>query len=228
MNSWRRPSILLALVALVGLTLPTTKAEARSKRGVKKLAMKEFDAGSRDVSVMDTAKGSDRGGAALVRLTTSDVASCRLLILDKAPRKAKAIVKSLRMPVCPAYDKHARDGKLERVPFTTSRSAWRVRVGSKRVDALAKGVETRQFWGLYADIGRGTTPVFERTATSFESKANKAINQTEVCEAPVFPVGHEPTTLTVQCIARSMLGQAMTRKNVTHHYKWQHGRFSLR
>ncbi len=221
----------VALATLLGLTLvlaaTAPEARARGARGVKKLAMKRFDCGAREVKVLGTAKAPGKGGAALVRLQNSDVPVCQLLILDGPPRRAKSVVRAVRLPVCAAYDKEARQAKLDVVPFTSRVSAYRVSVFSKRMDAIAKGVEKRRFWGLYADMGTGVGAVFERTSTSFKSQVNKAINQSEVCEAPTFSVADKPTKLSVQCVSETMLGGAATRKRTTVNYTWSGTRFSL-
>ncbi len=215
--------LLLAAVALTTMLAPNV-GHARSKRGVKKAAMKRFSASSREVSVIATAKASS-GGAAIVRLQNSDVPTCYLLVLNAPPKRATKIVKAFRTRVCAAYDKHARAAKLRHVPLTTRLSAWRVFVLSKRVDALAKGQETSRFWALYSDAGAASKSLFERTSTSFESKTNSAYNQAEVCQPPAFPVGDEPTTLTMTCDSESMLQGIVTRKRNVFQYAWKGGRF---
>lgn len=214
-----------AAIALGAVMFAATGVQARPARGPKQLAMKQFDVSAREVTVVATAKADGRGGAALVRLQNVDVPTCHLLVFDVPPNAATQVAASARLPVCAAYDKDVRSGKLERVALTSSRSAWRVSVLSRRVDAMAKGVETRRLWALYADVGAGLTPIFERTSTSFDSKADKAINQAEVCDAPVFAVDDEPTSLTVQCDVDSMVGRYMRRKRSTFNYLWQGGRF---
>ncbi len=218
----------LAFAAAVAFVWGPSDGFARSKRGVKRLAMKRFDVGSRDVSVIATARSGTKGGAAIVRLKNADVPVCYLLLLDAAPRKAKAVKKAFRTGVCAAYDKHARSARLKSVALTTRRNAWRVFVLSKRVDALAKGQETRRLWALYSDDGAAAKTLFERTSTAFESKSNRAFNQAEVCEAPSFPVADTPTTLVMNCDSASTLEGRTTTKRNTFKYAWSTGRFVLR
>ncbi len=223
-----RPATLaLACVCLAMLAWTPQPAQARAK----KLAMKHFDVGSRDVKVIASAKVPRRGakvGAALVRLQDQAVPVCHLLILNAAPRSATRIVKAIRLPVCAAYDKHARAARLKRVDFTTSRGAYLVSVFSKRMDAIAKGAETRRFWGLYADHRSGAQAVFERTSTSFASHVNKEINQAEVCEAPVYAVSDRPSSLTIVCKTQTVLASAINTKTITFRYQWKNGRFARR
>jgi hypothetical protein len=95
------------------------------------------------------------------------------------------------------------------------------------MDALAKGVETRRFWGIYASGGGDSVhAVFERTSTSFHSQANKAINQAEVCEAPVIASGDAPSTLSIACDTEAMLGHSLKKKHSTFNYVWQGNRFN--
>ncbi len=223
--------IALAALALTTMTVAPMTAHARSKRGVKKLAMKRFDVSSSDVSVIATAKGALRSskiGAAIVRLKHEAVPVCRLLILDGAPRSAKNVVKDIRLPVCAAYDKDARKASLRRVDFTTRKGAFLANLFSKRMDAIARGVETRRFWGLYADDRSGAKTVFERTSTSFKSQVNKAIDQTETCEPPSFSVSDKPSTLTIDCKTQTTLAGALNTKRSSFRYQWKHGRFARR
>ena len=226
------PALLSAALALGCLaTLPCAPAHARVKRGAKHVAMEKFNAGPRELSVVATAQGPGKGNpesAALVRVQTADVAVCHLLILDAAAKVATKVLHSVRLPVCATYDKDARSGRLKRVALTTSRSAYLVSVYSKRMDSFAKGVETRRFWGLYADVGGGTKAVFERTSTSFTSHEDKNINQAEECKAPAYAVEDEPTLLTISCQIQTMLNGLPDRTHSEFQYRWQGGRFELR
>jgi len=201
-------------------------ANAGPKRAIKKLAVRHFSVESRDARVIATASSPDKKRAALVRLQNNDVPVCHLLLIS-GKRKLK-LDKAIRLSVCAAYDKDARAAKLKRVPLTTHRDAWRVFVLSKRVDAMAKGLETRRFWGLYTNAGSLSSTVFERTSTSFKSKANRAVNQAEICDAPVFSVADAPTTLTMNCKTEAMLGGYIKRNTATFKYGWMGGRFILK
>jgi hypothetical protein len=222
-----RLAVVTTLSALA-IGLVAAPAHARAKRGVKSLAMKRFNVGSREVAVIASTKSSSKGGAAIVRLQHTDVPVCQLLVLNAAPRKATAIVKTIRLRVCAAYSKEAKKARLDEVQLTNGRRAFRASVLSRRMDAIAKGVETLRFWGLFADMGTGFRAVFERTSTSFKSQVNKAVNQAEECRPPAFPVGTSPTTLTIGCTSVRMLGGAATRKTATVAYHWEAGRFVLR
>lgn len=217
----------LTIVCSLSIGLFSTAAQARGKRGVKGLAMKHFSVGAREVSVIASTKSSGKGGAAIVRLQHTDVPVCQLLVLNAAPRKATSIVKAIRLRVCAAYGKEAKKARLTEVQLTNGRRAYRTNVLSRRMDAIAKGVETLRFWGIFADMGTGFRAVFERTSTSFKSQKNKAVNQAEECRPPAFPVGATPTTLTIACTSVRMLGGAATRKTSTVKYHWEAGRFLL-
>lgn len=225
MNTWKRTCTLFAAVAVAGLVLAPVSAEAKRKRGVKRLAMKRFDVGSREVSVIATAKDGNRG-AALVRLKHMDVPVCQLLILDAPARSAHNIVNAVRLPVCAAYDKEAHSVGLKRIQITTDRGGYQVNVLSKRMDAIAKGVEIRRLWGIYADFGSGMTAVFERTSTSFESRVNDAINQSEVCEAPTFTVDDRPGNLSISCVTKTTLDGHVHKQRSTFNYRWDMRRFA--
>lgn len=230
MNRPTLPALLSAALFIL-TTLPCTPAQARAKRGAKHVAMQKFNASPREVSVVATAKGPGKGNpesAALVRVQTSDVAVCHLLILDGPAKAATKALHSVRLPVCAAYDKDARASRLVRIPLTTSRSAYRVSVYSKRMDSFAKGVETRRLWGLYASEGGRVQAVFERTSTSFASHEDKNINQSEECRAPTFAVEDEPSLLTISCEVQTMLNGLPDRTHSEFKYRWQGGRFQAR
>ncbi|MCO4761553.1 MAG: hypothetical protein KC502_08625 [Myxococcales bacterium] len=215
-------------VALMTLAICAPhSAEARPKRGAKRLAMAHFSVDSREVNVVASAKPVAKEGAVVVRLQHTDVPVCHLLIVNGSARKATKIMRAVRLPVCAAYRKEAKASRLSRVQLTNTRHAYRVQLLSKRMDAIAKGVEYRRFWGLYADMGTGMRAVFERTSTSFKSQVNKAINQAETCEAPAIVLGAKPTTLTIACNSESMLGGGLKKTRTTVRYHWSAGRFSL-
>ena len=222
-----RASLVLAIAAATVLSLCPQDAQARGKRSVKKLAMAKFNLGSREVSVIASAKGTTNG-AVIVRLKRSDVPVCYVLLLDAPPRRATKILKSFRARVCAAYDKHAKKAKLRRVQLTNRHDAWRAYIHSVRADAIAKGAETLRFWGLYSDGGATATTLFERVSTSFKSKANSAVNQAEVCQPPAFPVGDEPSTLTMVCDNEAQLESRVTTTTNTYNYVWKSGRFNLK
>lgn len=200
-----------------------TLAEARSARGAKRLAMKRFDASSREVKVI--AKHSS--GAAVVRLQTADVPVCHLLKLNGSPARATEILGSARLSVCASYDKEARAARLTQVSISERLKAYRVFILSKRMDAIAKGVEIRRMWALYKDSKQSVGKLFERTSTSFKSQVNKAINQSEVCEAPALTVGATPGPLTIKCATETMLGGAVKRKTNSYRYTWSAGMYVL-
>lgn len=218
----------LTVVALAGVTVVTGPAVARTARGVKKLAMARFNVSAREIGIVAKANATSQGDAVVVRLLNTDVPVCQLLILDARAAAATKIVTAIRLPVCAAYTKESRDSRVTRVQLTNGRSAYRVNLNSRRMDAIAKGVETLALWGLYADMGTGFRAVFERTSTSFKSQVNNAVNQAETCSAPTFAVSVSPTTLTIACTTVRMLGGAATRKTATVPYQWQDGRFALR
>jgi hypothetical protein len=216
--------LFLLSTAAVAATVPPSSATARGRDGgIKALAAAKLGIDARDVSVLATAEDNGKG-AALVRVH-SDVPRCHLLTFDGRPKAATAVEATVRLPVCAVYDKDARGAKLERVKLTSRQGAWRAYTDSKRMDALAKGVETRRFWGLYASGSAGFGAVFERTSTSFKSQANKAINQAEVCEAPALALGDSPSTLTITCDTEAMLGAALKKKRTTFAYRWSGSRF---
>ena len=222
----RLPTVLLcAAFTLTAVAVTPNTADARGSRKLKKLAMKRFHVDSGEVSIVRKAPAKGMGSAAIARVERSEAPTCYLMVLDSSASKVKTTV---RLPVCPAYGKHSRSAKLKAVPLTSHKQAWRVYLASKRVDMPARGGETRRLWGLYADMGTGTKKVFARTSTSFTSKVNKAVNQTEVCEAPQFPVGDEPTTLRLSCKTSAMLGITMDTRRTTLNYKWADGAFRRR
>lgn len=218
----------LTVCACMALPATSQARSRRAKSGVKKLAMERFSANPRDVKVIGTAEASGLGAAALVRVESIGAPACYLLHLDGTVRTATRVTQTLRLPVCAVYEKHARLGRLKAVKLTTRRSAFLVYLDSKRADIPAQGTESRRLWGIYAKQGEELAAVFERTSTSFESKKNKAVNQTEVCKAPDFVVGDEPTSLSVKCVNAAMHGPTMDRRESTVHYRWQDGRFVLR
>lgn len=226
-HSLKSPSASLPLIALIAsvavLLFAASPAQARGSK-LKKLAMAKFDVGSRDVAIIATAKGP-ASGAVVVRLQNSDVAVCRLLVLDAPPKRATRIVKAFRLRVCAAYTKHAKATKLKRIALTTREDAWRVFVLSVRADALAKGAETRRLWAIYSDAKDNSKEVFNRVSTSFKSKANAAVNQAEVCDPPEFAVASAPTTLTLQCNNEARLESRTITKTNTYEYVWRGGRF---
>ncbi|MEY3014999.1 MAG: hypothetical protein RIT45_3734 [Pseudomonadota bacterium] len=224
----RSVSALLAaglFAAPVATTLTPTPGHARGKGGAKALAMAHFSAGPREVAIIASAT-ADGAGAVVVRLAR-DVPVCHLLVLDAAPGRATEVKAAARLDVCAVYDKDAKSARLARVPLTSRHGAWRVFTESKRMDAMAKGVETRRLWALYSDRGGSLDNVFRRVSTSFQSKANRAVNSAERCDAPEFAVGDEPTTLQIGCETEAMLGDSLKKQRTTFRYTWSGSRFDL-
>ncbi|HAN30687.1 MAG TPA: hypothetical protein DCQ06_03735 [Myxococcales bacterium] len=213
----------VVLILIVGLCSIPHLVGARGARGAKKLAMKRFDASSREVKVI----ASHRSGAALVRLQTGDVPVCHLMKLNTSPARATSVLNSVRLSTCATYDKEARSARLKEVKLTSRTKAYQVFILSKRMDAIAKGVEIRRMWGLYQATKERINRLFERTSTSFKSQVNKAINQSEVCEAPVIAQASTPGPLTLKCLTETMLGGAVKRKTNTYRYIWSEERYML-
>ncbi len=223
--------LLLALAAasLVPTLTPASATAGGRGGAAHKLAVAHLSAGPRDVTVLATADaGSGPGSAAIVRVDNGGGAPrCSLLVFEGRSSAPEKVVATERLSVCPAYDKDKQPAALQRVPLTERRSAWRVHLGSKRMDAMAGGVETRQLWTLVADTGSGLHAVFERTSTSFKGQKDTSANMAEVCEAPVLAMGSEPSTLSITCDTMAMLGAAAKKQRTTFQYTWQGDRFGL-
>lgn len=218
------------LLALAAGSLTPLSASAGGRAGAAhKLAVSHLSASPRDVTVLASADaGSGPGSAAIVRVDNgSGAPRCSLLVFEGRSSAPEKVVATERLSVCPAYDKDKQPAKLERVPLTERRGAWRVHLGSKRMDALAGGVETRQLWALVADTGSGMKAVFERTSTSFKGQKDTSANMAEVCDAPVLAMGSEPSTLSINCDTMAMLGAAAKKQRSTFQYSWQGDRFGL-
>ncbi|MCB9740601.1 MAG: hypothetical protein H6747_15160 [Deltaproteobacteria bacterium] len=217
---------MVAATLLLAPLLAPQPAQARSKSGPTALAMAHFDAGPREIGVIAQAQ-ADGEGAIVVRVLRTDVPVCHLLVLDAAPKRATAVKSAARLDVCAVYDKDAKRARLDHVPLTSRHGAWRVFTESKRMDAMAKGVETRQLWALYSDRSGSVENVFRRVSTSFQSKANRAVNLAERCEPPSFSVSDTPSSLSIDCDTEAMLGDSLKKKRSTFRYTWSGSRFDL-
>lgn len=219
----------LGFAALAPALAPTPALAGGRGGAAHKLAVAHLGAGAKDVTVLASADaGSSPGSAAIVRVDNGGGAPrCSLLVFEGRSAAPEKVVAAEKLSVCPAYDKDKQPAALERVPLTERRGAWRVHLGSKRMDAMAGGVETRQLWALVADTGSGMHVVFERTSTSFKGQKDASANSSEVCEAPVLPLGSEPSTLTITCDTMAMLGAAAKKQRSTFSYSWQGDRFGL-
>ncbi|MBM4342040.1 MAG: hypothetical protein FJ100_01490 [Deltaproteobacteria bacterium] len=228
-----------AQVSCVAAVLFANSASAAGKKSaggsgghpVVRLAAEAFSGNAKDIALLAVANPLDResseGSAALVRLDDGrdgGLPTCYLLELQGKPYSPGRIAAQQRMSVCPAGA--PKGAQLSRVALSGRHEAWQVRLESARYDSKAGGGETAAFWGLFARQGGDLRSLWERTSTTFKSKGDVALNQSEVCGAPQIVAGsQEPDSVTVVCDTETMAGKLPKRARLTFKSSWAGDRY---
>lgn len=227
----------LALCVTVGsLSLPVDAAGKKSSGGggghpIVRLAAETFSGSTKDIALLAVANPLDResseGSAALVRLDDGrdgGLPTCYLFELQGKPYSPGKIAAQQRMSVCPAGT--PKGVQLARVALSGRHEAWQVRLESARYDSKAGGGETAAFWGLFSRQGGDFKSLWERTSTTFKSKSDVALNQSEQCGAPQIATGsQEPESVTVVCDTETMAGKLPKRARLTFKSSWAGDRY---
>jgi hypothetical protein len=207
-------------------------ASAKASPALAKLAAEYLKANPKDVRVLVAAAGmaEEPGGGALVRVDDGADGGnpiCYLLTLAGRPSSPARIDASLKFAVCPRADQ-GKTSRLERMNLGR-RNAWLLRLDSARWDSMAKGGESALYWAIATDMGDGAglRPVFERTSTTFKSKDQAALNQSEICKTPTVAISAgEPQGASIVCDVESMMGTLAKRSEMTFGYMWDGSQFA--
>lgn len=206
----------------------------KASPALTKLAAEYLKAHPKDVRVLvaSAGLGDETGGAALVRLDDGADGGnpvCYLLTTAGRPSSPAKIENAARFQVCPRADQ-GKQTHLERINLGR-RNGWLMRLDSQRWDSMAKGGEFQLYWAITADLGDGAglRPVFERTSTAFKSKDNPALNQSEVCKAPVVTVSAgEPQGASIACEIEGMHDHIVKKSSQTFNYMWDGSQFAAK
>ncbi len=222
----------LALVLLAPQPGQAAKPSAAGHPVAKLLAEAE-SANLRDITVIAVAEPLERehssGSAALVRLDDGrdgGLPNCWLVELagrSSAPGKIDA---KMRLSVCPGGS--TKGAQLVRAPLSKAMEAWQVRLEQIRYDSKGGGSEQSILWGLYGKTQGDTEAraLWERTSTTFKSRTDPTVNQSEVCQAPQLDAtGQEPGPIAIQCDTETTLGKLPKRAKQTFRSVWSGNRY---
>ena len=218
--------------AMMGVWMLAGAGMAQAKPApspVVQLAAAALGADARDVRVLASAVPAPReqaaGSAVIVQVDDGrdgGVPGCFLLELAGRPTAPGSVTSQTRLSICPA-GAETKQTKLLRVQLSLKHDAWLSFTANQRVDSYAKGMSKSGLWALVGktDPAGETRLLFERTSTSFQSKADPSANAMEVCQQPKIAAdGVEPTTLTLQCATETMLGKQVKRGSLTASFSW--------
>lgn len=228
---------ILMLAALAACCVPSfgwaggKKGGGSSAHPVARLAAEALGTNAKDIQILAVANPLDRennaGSAALIKVDDGrdgGLANCHLLELAGKPYGPGKIEAQMRTSVCPQGA--AKGVQLARVALSGRHEAWQVRLETARYDSKAQGGETAILWGLYVRDGSSLRGVWERTSTTFKSKADPAMNQAEVCSAPQISQGsQDPDSVTVDCDTETMAGNLPKRRKQSFKSTWQGDRY---
>ncbi len=225
----------LLTIAMLLLTVPALAKEAPAGKAgpaLAKMAAEYLKANPKDLRVLATAAPlpEEPGGGALVRIDDGADGGnpiCYLLTLAGRPSSPARIEASLRFTVCPRADQ-GKTSRLERISLGR-RNAWLLRLDSARWDAMAKGGEAQLYWAMATDMGDGAglRAVFERTSTTFKSKDQPALNQSEICKAPTVTISAgEPQGANIVCDIEAMHDHLVKKSQQTFSYMWDGSQFA--
>lgn len=231
----------LPALLIVGLlALPAVAVAGGKKAGtpsghpIVRLLADAQSASIKDITLIAVGNPLDRengaGSAALVRLDDGrdgGVPICWLLELAGKAFGPGKIEAQLRLSVCPTGP--VKGAQLARVALSAMHEAWQVRIESARYDSKAQGVESAALWGLYGKYGTTELrPLWERTSTTFKSKADPTMNQAETCGTPEISAGgQEPDAVTVHCDTETMLGKLPKRAKQNFRSAWMGDKYSM-
>ncbi len=221
-------SMLLLTVPVVAHAAPTAKAGP----ALAKLAAEYLKANVKDVRVLITAAplADEAGGGALVRVDDGADGGnpiCYLLATAGRPSSPAKIDASYKFAVCPRADQ-GKTTLLSRINLGR-RNGWLLRLEAARWDSMAKGGEAQLYWAIAADLGDGAglRPVFERTSTTFKSKDQPALNQSEVCKTPTVTISAgEPQGASITCDIETMHDHIVKKSQQTFSYMWDGSQFA--
>ena len=225
---------LMMMVVLLIATPALAKDSTKASPALAKLAAEYLKAHPKDVRVLAASAGlaEETGGGALVRVDDGADGGnpiCYLLATAGRPSSPARIDASAKFTVCPRADQ-GKTTHLERISLGR-RNGWLMRLESQRWDSMAKGGESQLYWAIASDLGDGAglRPVFERTSTAFKSKENAALNQAEVCKAPVVTLSAgEPQGASITCDIEGMHDRTVKKSQQTFGYMWDGSQFSAK
>lgn len=227
---------LLILGMLLATTAQAKGVSAGGKGGpvLTKLVAEQFKVSPKDVKILTSAAPNpeEPGGAALVRVddgTDGGNPVCHLVLLAGRPATPAKIDATLKFSVCPRADQ-GKASVLKRISLGR-RNAWLLKLDSQRYDLMAKGGESQLLWAIATDMGDGAglREVFERLSTTFKSKEQPALNQSEVCQEPKVAISAgEPQGLSITCDLESMLGNLTKRTQSNFGYMWDGSSFAAK
>ena len=224
--------MILGLLATAPLLAKGPPPAPKGNALLAKMAAEQLLVSVKDVRVLTSAAPmpEEAGGAMLVRADDgSDGGNpiCYLMLLAGRPATPARIEATLKFQVCPRADQ-GKNTLLQRVNLGR-RNAWLLRLEASRYDTLAKGGELQSYWAMATDMGDGAglRPVFERQSTTFKSKEQAAVNQSEMCKEPKVQISAgEPQGLTILCDVEAMLGTQLKRTQTTFGYMWDGSQFA--
>lgn len=223
------PLALMVLIPQAGLA---AKPSATGHPVARLLAEAE-SANLRDITVITVAEPLERehasGSAALVRLDDGrdgGLPNCWLVELAGRPAAPGKIDAKLRLSVCPSGS--TKGAQLARAPLSKSMEVWQVRLEQLRFDSKGGGSEQSILWGLYGKTqgDAEARALWERTSTTFKSRTDPTVNQSEVCQAPQLDAsGQEPGPIAIECNTETMLGKLPKRAKQTFRSAWSGNRY---
>lgn len=225
--------LLISMMLLMSVpALAKGPAPAKGGAALGKLVAEYLKANPKDVRILASAAGlaDEAGGGTLVRVDDGADGGnpvCYLLLLAGRPASPARVDASLKFAVCPRADQ-GKTSLLQRINIG-KRNAWLLRLESARWDTNAKGGESQLYWAIATDMGDGAglRTVFERTSTTFKSKDQPALNQSEVCDAPTVAISAgEPQGASIACKVETMIGTLPKRAEQTFGYMWDGSQFA--
>lgn len=229
---WLRVAGPLVLSLLMAHEGQAAKPSAAGHPVAKLLAEAE-SANLRDITVIAVAEPLERehttGSAALVRLDDGrdgGLPNCWLLELAGRPSAPGKIDAKMRLSVCPSGS--TKGAQLTRTPLSKAMEAWQVRLEQIRYDSKGGGSEQSILWGLYGKTQGSSEvqPLWERTSTTFKSRTDPTVNQSEVCQAPQLDAsGQEPGPIAILCDTETTLGKLPKRAKQTFRSAWSGNRY---
>ena len=221
------------VLALLAPQVGLAAKPAPAGHPVARLLAEAESANLRDITVIAVAEPLERehasGSAALVRLDDGrdgGLPNCWLVELAGRPSAPGKIDAKMRLSVCPGAS--TKGAQLLRAPLSRSMEAWQVRLEQLRFDSKGGGSEQSILWGLYgkAQGDSETRALWERTSTTFKSRTDPSVNQSEVCQAPQLDSSsQEPGPIAIECSTETTLGKLPKRAKQTFRSSWSGNRY---